>query len=620
MTVTIPDTISPGGAFPVAMSPDIGRSNGSTVEATLLKTEADAIPTQELLGKVRPLRSETGTNGARWRIGNRLFVTLDTVSGLFPRKLTVPSTAKLEDGSSLTKRLVGTNAGDKIKALAAELGPASIRWRAGNRLLMTLDVARGLYPRRATLPASTKVDDDLSTSLALRLVAAGVGALLKRLPIEAGGVVRVRWGNRLLGQWTKAGGFMWSRQTLPADCKLADQPGVNLIDRLSGSGRGAAVTANYIAIASADAAGKTQISVRRRADGMRFQITSGASSARAPLLTSDDKVLFDSDATGRMMYAPATGGTIWPVDPYDVIDAYGDSLTASAGSTGGRTFPKVLADMLGSVVSTVNNRGVGGQISADIAARQGSMPALISVTDNVIPASGPVTVTAYSQDLLYGSGVSGVLTLTGTLAGIPGTLSGNAQTGRNTATYIFTRTTPGDAVPCAAKTAFIPDFGTASRPRVQLFTYGRNDGTSQTATNNILAALAASVAYQTAYLPRFLVGGVLAQPGEALGPFNTLRDTIAAAYPGRFVDLNAAPTAEEMAKVGFVPDSYGTYSNGRTDAQDLAAGYVPSGMRTGATTGSGDFLHMNNFGYALWALRYYRKIVSMGWWPTLPLL
>jgi hypothetical protein len=583
-------------------------------------TAALEVPSK-FLGKAPP---ETGVSGARWRIGRRLYATLDRAYGFYPRKVTLPLGARFDDGTTISNRLVGTNAGDKIKGLAQDGTGYAARWRIGNRIFATLDAARGFYPRKLTMPAAARVDDDLTTSLASRLVLAGVGQMLKRLPVEAGGTIRIRWGNRLLGQYSKAGGMMWSRQTLPADCKMADQPSINLVDRLGGSGRVASVSASYLAMAAPSAVtGKTQITTRRRATGALIAITPGSapSAYRNPVLTTDDKVLFDSDADGRMMYAPAAGGALWPLDPFDIIDAYGDSLTAGAGSSGNGPgqgpWPKQLQDRLGPVVSAVNNRGVGGQNSAEIEARHGGAPALITVTGNQIPASGAVTVTAYSIDLLYNSGISGSLTRTGTVAGIAGTLSGNSTTGRGTATYTFTRTAAGAAVDCPPGTPFIPDHGVQSRPRIQIFTYGRNDGTSTAGTNAILAALAAGVAYQTAYVPRFLVGTTLAAPGEALSAFAAQRDALMAAYAGRVVDLNAVPTPAEMATIGFVPDSYGAYSNGRTDAADLAAGYVPSGMRSGAITGNGDFLHLNNFGYALWALRYYRAIVSMGWFPTL---
>jgi hypothetical protein len=127
-------------------------------------------------------------------------------------------------------------------------GSGSIRWRIGNRIYATLDRASGFYPRKLTRP-QLRVDDDLTASLASRLVGAGIGQMLKPLAPQAGGTIRIRWGNRLLGQYTKAGGMMWARQTLPTDCKMADQPTVP-VDRLGGSNRAASVNANFVAMAA----------------------------------------------------------------------------------------------------------------------------------------------------------------------------------------------------------------------------------------------------------------------------------------------------------------------------------------------------------------------------------
>jgi hypothetical protein len=146
--------------------------------------------------------------------------------------------------------------------------------------------------------------------------------------------------------------MMWARQTLPVDCKIADQPTVALVDRLGGSNRAASVNANFVAMAAPAASGKTQITTRRRSTGALVPITpaNATTSYRAPVLTSDDMVLFDSDGDGRMMYAPAAGGAIWPVDPLSLIDCWGDSLTAGAGSNGSGAgqgpWPKQLADRL----------------------------------------------------------------------------------------------------------------------------------------------------------------------------------------------------------------------------------------------------------------------------------
>jgi hypothetical protein len=50
------------------------------------------------------------------------------------------------------------------------------------------------------LPRDARVDDDLTASLAARLVGAGIGQMLKPLAPQAGGTIRIRgatacWGN-----------------------------------------------------------------------------------------------------------------------------------------------------------------------------------------------------------------------------------------------------------------------------------------------------------------------------------------------------------------------------------------------------------------------------------------
>jgi hypothetical protein len=365
--------------------------------------------------------------GTRMRIGNRLYATLDRARGFYPRKLTLPLTSLFEDGSGLVNRLVGANAGDKIKALAPEVaGTTATRWRIGNRIYATLDRASGFYPRKATLPRDARVDDDLTASLAARLVGAGIGQMLKPLAPQAGGTIRIRWGNRLLGQYTKAGGMMWARQTLPVDCKIADQPTVALVDRLGGSNRAASVNANFVAMAAPAASGKTQITTRRRSTGALVPITpaNATASYRAPVLTSDDMVLFDSDGDGRMMYAPAAGGAIWPVDPLaDRLLGRQPDRRGRIERIGRRARP--LAQAVG---RPAWRRRIGGQQPGRAArTRPRSKRAMAArLRSHRDRQPDPGKWPGYGDGLYprpaVQLGISGSLSLVGTLAGVAGTL------------------------------------------------------------------------------------------------------------------------------------------------------------------------------------------------------
>jgi hypothetical protein len=86
---------------------------------------------------------------------------------------------------------------------------------------------------------------------------------------------------------------------------------------------------------------------------------------------------------------------------------------------------------------------------------------------------------------------------------------------------------------------------------VQIYTFGRNDGPNNVATT-VLPFLTSAAAFQTAYVPRFLVGGILPAPGETLSAFAAGNAQIAAGCRGA-LSIWAVPTAEEMAIIGFVP-------------------------------------------------------------------
>ena len=674
----------------------------------------------------------------RLKIGNRVFATLDAVNGFFPRKITLPLTSKIEDGSGLISRLVGANTGDKLKALGAEQGGTNmLRFRIGNRSYGTLTPSLGFYFRKLIVPASTKVDDDLTSTLVSRLLAGGIGVMLKRLPVEAGGVLRFRWGNRLLGYWSAKDGMVFTRMLIPSNAKMADQPTVTLADRLGGSQLPYVDGASYTALSVTDSVtGKKVLRSVRKSDARQFNaLTSSSYNAIAQSITTDNRIVFWDDQNNRHSWIPAEGGTKYRAfGDTAIIDAWGDSLTAGAGSSGTAAgqgaYPKQLADRFAAagLSITVNNRGVGGQTSSQIVARQGGAPALLTVSGNQIAASGSTTVTSYSVSPSNSQGPSGGIAAT--LAGVPGTLVTTFDpTTFAVTSMVFNRTTPGSVVACPPNTPLIPDLGVLTQERVNLIKVGRNDGSTSGATT--LARVASAWSYIKSIYRKGLILAIEVSSTEIGSSTQTnilaTNSNLASIYGDDFVDVNAVPTTEEMATLGFVPDSYGVYPNYRTDAADLngrasggfaftaapasgdtvtingtvitfgsniavgadAAGAaanlaayvnansgslgvtavsgtttlstvlcvlvatangtsgnsiaiaatssaitrssatlangsanpgVPSGMMSGATTTSNDWLHRNNFGYALNALRVYRKLYAKGWIPGLTLV
>lgn len=278
------------------------------------------------------------------------------------------------------------------------------------------------------------------------------------------------------------------------------------------------------------------------------------------------------------------------------IDAWGDSLTQGAGSTGGLTYPAQLATLTG---RTVNNLGLGSQTSAQIIARQGGNCALLTVTGNQIPASGAVAVTAFSIDILNNAGGSG--SCSGTLAGVAGTLSWTTGGG-----YSFTRTVAGSAVTCYPQTAFIPADLHAKSSDLMVFWLGRNDFAAltdpvalQAAADAIFARVEDGIRALETLKKRFIILGVTAKADvtEYVGTnsYNAKRALaarFAARYPDSFIDI------------GMILNGSGTGTG--QDLTDYNNGVIPTSLRS-------DLVHLNNTGYGIVATAIKNRITEKGW-------
>jgi hypothetical protein len=97
------------------------------------------------------LPPETGMVGARMRIGNRLYATLDRVRGSTSQAH--PAAHQYVRGWQ--RRAFGSSVQMQATRSMGSVGKrryGSIRWRIGNRIYATLDRASGFYPRKATCP------------------------------------------------------------------------------------------------------------------------------------------------------------------------------------------------------------------------------------------------------------------------------------------------------------------------------------------------------------------------------------------------------------------------------------------------------------------------------------
>lgn len=354
-----------------------------------------------------------------------------------------------------------------------------------------------------------------------------------------------------------------------------------------------AVNADYVVESFVDGSGKRQLRSIDRLTSQVIVLTTAGNNFD-PRLTDDNEVLYRSDASGLVtsVYRPAVGGVEYPVTPRlsDGIGCWGDSLTAGAGGSGGG-YPTVLASLLG---ASTYNGGIGGQTSIQIAARQGGAPALVTVSGNTIPTSGPVAVTAISTNLVANSG-NPAGSITGTLAGVAGTLTSDGS-----AAFTFTRASGGSAVTCPPNTPFVATNGLGHQAHMQILWLGRNNYSSGT---QVQSDIASCVTYLKTLQKHFLVLSVLNSSGEISGSSNynqvaALNTALSTAYGGRYIDIRAYLIQHGLSDAGITPTSQ--------DVLDIANDVIPTSLRVDST-------HLTQAGYVVVAQQVASKISALGW-------
>jgi len=509
-----------------------GASTYTLLASVVSGSELDSTGFANLIAKILPLPIEVLAEGMRFRIGNRLYADFSAATGFTFHKINLAATNTfLSDlpTIAISERIFNGALGSMISSLLTEVSPEGIRYRIGNRLYAQLDAIDGLTVHKAKLSATkTYLDDQPTVAIADRIFGNSLGTMFNSLAEELGGVLRFRWGNRLLAEWDMTYGFKPSKAMLPTSTVLADSPTTPLVSRL----------------------------------------------------------------------APAVDITS--------IYAWGDSRTAGAGDSLPYRFPEFLATLVSPMTST--NKGIGGQTSIMIAARQGGWPLLLSVTSDTIPASGAVTVTAYSTDIFNSSGTP--LTAgshVGTLAGIAGTYTSDGLGG-----LTFTRTTAGSAIVIKKYSPFIPDAGSTNRNKINFICIGTNNA----GTDNITGAVGSTydnVRYCKAMVDYVLTGGGLPIVAGAIdnvptGTANTvdcvaLNNQYKSIFGRYYVDFITPPTAEELATANTAIGT--TYSFTANDNIDIAAGKWPRGLYA-------DSVHFLRHGQYIQALRVHRHLISLG--------
>lgn len=218
--------------------------------------------------------------------------------------------------------------------------------------------------------------------------------------------------------------------------------------------------------------------------------------------------------------------------------------------------------------ATWHGGGKAGEFAEHTAARLGSRPALLSVPTGLIPASGPVTVTASNVPT-----ASSLKAFTGTLAGVPGTLACDGNR------FTFTRTTAGSTVTVDKDAPFITD-GTFYRDAVSLLWMGKNNLTNGAAPGHVIGITDDAFNWLAPAQKRALVLGHFVNTGAtASDPSRAPITTVNAAHKRRygrlFIDVSGYITgAQVWADTGITPTA--------EDLAEQAAGNKPPSLSSDA--------------------------------------
>jgi|GEM_PF-3190341 len=504
-------------------------------------------------------------------------------------------TAAAFDAPTATQ-LAGVGAGSQVQSLTPEQAGqwAYVITGSSGRIAFGIQSDGSIVMPKFTLPAGSVDTAQLSATLQ--------GAVAQAEPVEAGFLWSVVDAGGRVGLGLKPDGTLYAPKTSFAAYSL----------RSSDNG-------TYLAQPFVDSSNRTQFRVIRKADGQITFTTSGASNSVEPVATPDNHVVYRTDASGVMadVWRPAEGGTVWAEVARAPIYCPGDSLTQGAGlSNSANAYPAILAATLG---VTAANDGIGGQNVQQITARANADPALLTVTGNSIPSSGSVAVTACTQTStgaalqpLAGPTANTVVSRTGTLAGVHGTLADANDTGHTTT---FAPDAGSATTPCPAGTPFVFDTPLPLRDATWSIMMGRNNlpnGASQsTVVSTITAAVASTITAQKAHSKRFVVLAVLpfADRDSITGGSSTGWDrsnllavnaALQAAYPNSFIDLMAYLQSNQAAV-----DAGITYTS--QDLTDISNGLTPTSFRS-------DVGHLNDIGYPLVGRYVANFMRSKGWY------
>lgn len=305
--------------------------------------------------------------------------------------------------------------------------------------------------------------------------------------------------------------------------------------------------------------------------------------------------------TGEVMHYPQVRGSSHDIAGGDYYMRAGEllpvltnmSLFAGWGSSSMQRSSSYFAGLASEFGASYYNGGVGGQRTEHISARIGSIPAVCTFPDNVIPA-GTEEVSVDVPEISWHAGQD----YTGVVNGVHGRLrySGGPK---------FSRTTAGSAVYVDPKTPFLPDEGGKNRAAVNFLWMGRNDLTGpQDKTESCIKNTDKSFDWIAPLVKRVLVlghfKGDLTPESQVWDRIERVNTAHRLRYGRLFVDINAYLVSPQVwTDMGITPS--------QQDLDEQAVGTTPTSLRA-------DGLHLTSAAYQAVVTYCVRaRMIELGW-------
>lgn len=276
------------------------------------------------------------------------------------------------------------------------------------------------------------------------------------------------------------------------------------------------------------------------------------------------------------------------------IVAWGDSLTYGVGGNG-TSYPSVLSSLVG---RSVTNYGVGGETSATIMGRQGSIPMMVQPTVTIPNDKTPVEVTLVSKD---GEQVKPLLQAANEVKGLnPCYIDGiQGELSNNNGKYYFTREVVGNSKKIESAVPIQTNAMTnLNKDDVLLLWMGTNDIPSISDYNSFYDTLINKYKTMVNYngTKKYIILSLI-DGNES--KWTTLNDKMSEAFGNHFINVHDYLVKNGLndAKLAGTPQ----------DTTDVSKGRVPVSLRS-------DSIHLNQYGYTLVGKQVGKRGQELGYW------